>query len=139
MQRNSYRLAFDSLTPLICSSVALLCCSYTEKALDRGEQLDSIEQKSDVLLEDANKFQHSAAATKRMFCRRHWRNVLIIAVLASVRINGDTNGEGQCGKRTVVRRLASRWTHVLFPHRCCVCLCSCCQLLLALVIWWASS
>ena len=64
-----------------------LCCSYTEKALDRGEQLDSIEQKSDVLLEDANKFQHSAAATKRMFCRRHWRNVLIIAVLASVRIN----------------------------------------------------
>jgi hypothetical protein len=55
-----------------------------QMALDRGERLEVIEQKSDVLLEDSNKFQASAKATRQMFCRRHWRNVLIITILATV-------------------------------------------------------
>lgn len=54
-----------------------------KKAIDRGEQLEEIEQKSDVLLEDSNRFQTSAAATKQMFCRRHWRNIIVITLLAS--------------------------------------------------------
>ena len=55
-----------------------------KKAIDRGDQLEAIEEKSDVLLEDANKFQRSAAATKQMFCRRHWRNILLISFLATL-------------------------------------------------------
>jgi hypothetical protein len=55
-----------------------------ELAITRGERLETIEQKSDVLLEDANKFQSQSAATKKMFCRRNVRNMIIIAVIAAV-------------------------------------------------------
>jgi hypothetical protein len=80
---------FPSIAPYLCthlpSLVVLSFLASPGKAVDRGNQLDDIEQKSDVLLVDANKFQESAAATKRMFCRRHWRNIIIAAIVAAVR------------------------------------------------------
>lgn len=55
-----------------------------KKAIDRGDQLEAIEEKSDVLLADSTRFQNSAAATKQMYCRRHWRNILLISFLATL-------------------------------------------------------
>jgi hypothetical protein len=53
-------------------------------AVERGERLEVIKQKSDVLLEESSKFPNQAAVTKRMFCRRQWRNILVIGVIAAV-------------------------------------------------------
>jgi len=55
-----------------------------QRTIERGQQLEEIEAKSDVLLVDSSKFQSSAQATRRMFCRRHWRNVLMVCLIVAL-------------------------------------------------------
>ena len=80
----------DFCLAVACSDPALrhlllpLCVCPVELAIDRGERLEVIEAKSDTLLEDSNKFAAQAASTKRMFCRRYWRMVLIMTIIGAI-------------------------------------------------------
>lgn len=56
----------------------------SERTLDRQIVLENIEAKSDDLVTNSQAFADGAAATKRMFCRRHWRNVALIVTICAV-------------------------------------------------------
>jgi len=55
-----------------------------EKTMQRGDQLDELDDKSVRLEESAQRFQKSAVKVNRMFCLRSWRNMAIIVVLCIV-------------------------------------------------------
>ncbi len=54
-------------------------------AIARGDQLTEMEDKSSALNDEASKFEDQAAQTRKMFCRRHWRNIIIITLIVGVR------------------------------------------------------
>ncbi len=54
------------------------------QAIDRGNQLNDIEVKTDTLMADADKFNQSATGIKRMFCKRHARNIAIISAIVLI-------------------------------------------------------
>ncbi len=55
-----------------------------EMAITRGNQLNEIDTKAESVMNDADKFNSSATSLKRMFCRRHARNIAIISVIVII-------------------------------------------------------
>lgn len=55
-----------------------------ELAIDRGEKIDEIADKSEILVTDAEKFRDSARNVRGMFCRRYYRMIGIIAAIVIV-------------------------------------------------------
>jgi len=55
-----------------------------EKTMQRGEQLDELDDKSLRLEESASRFQQNANKVHWMFRCRSWRNMAIIFVLVAV-------------------------------------------------------
>jgi len=53
-------------------------------AIDRGNKMDEIEGKSEILLKDSETFKESSNKLKNMFCRRHWKNLILIALLVII-------------------------------------------------------
>jgi hypothetical protein len=53
--------------------------------LERGEQINSLEDKSVRMSVQADTFKKRAAETKRHFCFAHYRNILILIAILAVR------------------------------------------------------
>ena len=49
-----------------------------ELAMDRGEKIETMEAKSDELLERSKDFRREATKLKWKMCRQHWKLVAII-------------------------------------------------------------
>ncbi len=60
-----------------------------ESALSRGEEINSLEDKSIKMQGGASVFKKKAAETKRAFCFQHYRNILVVAFIMAVRPSGD--------------------------------------------------
>jgi hypothetical protein len=52
-----------------------------ELAMERGEKLEEIENKSENFLNDANQFNQSAKNIRAKFCRRHYKMIAVIVIL----------------------------------------------------------
>jgi hypothetical protein len=52
--------------------------------LARGEEINSLEDKSVKMQGNAQVFKKKAGETKRNFCFQHYRNILIVALIAAV-------------------------------------------------------
>lgn len=52
-----------------------------ELAIQRGEKIEDLENKSDDLARGANEFNRGAKGIKQMYCRRNLRNNIIIFVI----------------------------------------------------------
>lgn len=57
----------------------------SEMTLERGEAINSIEDRSVRMSEHAETFKKRAAETKRHFCFAHYRNILILIAILAVR------------------------------------------------------
>lgn len=55
-----------------------------ELSLAKGEQINSLEDKSVKMSANAETFKRKAAETKRVFCFNHYRNILILLVILAV-------------------------------------------------------
>jgi type IV secretory pathway component VirB8 len=55
-----------------------------EKAALRGESLQDIELKSDVLLKSSKQFQDGTRKLKWKMCRQHWRVIIAFVVVIAV-------------------------------------------------------
>ena len=94
----THSLQATALTHICVAPLTVLAVPFSERTIIRGQQLEEIEQRSEVLLVDSTKFQDGARATKKMFCRRNARNIIIICVIAAV---SRTKDEKLCKARHV--------------------------------------
>lgn len=82
------RVCFSKPCPIV---LAVLCVLWIKKyhlselTLDRGDQINSLEDKSVKMQNNAQVFKKRAAETKRHFCFQHYRNILIIIAILAVR------------------------------------------------------
>lgn len=55
-----------------------------DKTIQRGDKLDSLEDKAENLNTRAGMFRNNARAVNRHFCIRYWRNVALVLVILAV-------------------------------------------------------
>ena len=57
-----------------------------QAALKRGEDINTLEDKSVDIVKNAERFKDVSHDVKMMFCKKHYRNIAIIVVILTVRI-----------------------------------------------------
>lgn len=66
---------------------SLLLSSYRDnisKTLERGERLEEMEEKADVLERSGREFHKNAVRLRRKFCMSYWRLTFLILVIIAI-------------------------------------------------------
>lgn len=67
-----------------CGTARCVCSTDSEMAIQRGDRLNEMEDKSETLMNDADKFNTSSRAVRQMFCRRHARMIAIAVLIVAI-------------------------------------------------------